>query len=84
MVQEPPTSQVRYITNAAGETTDVLISLELWQQVLTALHDSESGLAWVDEHEPKAKLLNDLKTALKQATNGQCHPVSELWANLET
>ena len=72
-------TQVRYVTNAAGEPTDVLVPLALWQQVIAALQDPASGLAWVDEHEPKERLLADLKESLKQGAAGQTYPIDRLW-----
>lgn len=76
-------SQVRYVTNADGKTTDVLVPLGLWQQLINALQDSASGLAWVDEHEPNAQILADLQASLKQAATGQTFPVSQLWDDIE-
>lgn len=77
-------NQVRYVTNAAGEPTDVLIPVALWEQLMSTLRDPDSGLAWVDEHEPKAQILADLQTSLKEASIGQTFPVSQLWDDLET
>lgn len=84
MVNSSPENQVRYVTNAAGETTDVLVPLDLWQQLINALQDPASGLAWVDEHEPNVQILADLQTSLKQAATGQTFPVSQLWDGVET
>ncbi|WP_373525493.1 hypothetical protein [Nostoc sp.] len=28
-------SQIRYVTNADGETTDVLVPVELWEQLIS-------------------------------------------------
>lgn len=77
-------NQVRYVTNAAGETTDVVIPLSLWLQLISALQDPASGLAWIDEHEPNAQILADLRASLKQAATGQTFPVSQLWDDIET
>ncbi len=74
--------QVRYITNEAGEATDVLIPLSLWEKMLSQLQDSESGLAALDEYEPHHNLLADLKASLQEAKLGQTLPVSELWDDL--
>ena len=36
---------IRYVTNSEGKTTDVLVPLELWQQLIHSLNtDSISGL----------------------------------------
>ncbi len=84
MTDTSPGNRVRYVTNAVGETTDVLVPLDLWEQVMSALQDPDSGLAWIDEYEPKAQLLSDLVTSLKQATHEQTFPISQLWDDLET
>ncbi|WP_334694714.1 hypothetical protein [Nostoc sp.] len=48
-------NQIRYLTNVDGETTDVLVPIELWQQLISSINsDNASGLAWIDEQEPKA------------------------------
>ncbi|WP_008313112.1 hypothetical protein [Leptolyngbya sp. PCC 6406] len=83
MVNSSLDTQVRYVTNAAGKTTDVLVPLELWQQLIHALQDPDSGLAWIDEHEPNAKILADLQTSLQQAAAGQTFPVAQLWDDLD-
>jgi hypothetical protein len=71
---------IRYITNAEGKTTDVIVPVELWQQLLSELNpDSVSGLAWIDEQEPKAQILADLQESVRLATDGQTFPVSQLW-----
>ncbi len=77
-------SQIRYVTNADGETTDVLIPVELWQQLISSINsDNTSGLAWIDEQEPKAQILADLQESVRQAAAGQTFPVSELWDDIE-
>jgi len=84
MVNSSFENQVRYVTNAAGEATDVLVPLALWEQVITALKDPASGLAWIDELEPKAQILADLQESLRHATPEQTYPVSQLWDGIET
>ena len=83
MVNPSLENQVRYVTDAAGAPTDVLVPLALWEQLISALQDSASGLAWVDEHEPKAQILADLQASLKEAAAGQTLPVSQLWDDLD-
>lgn len=83
MVNSSLEGQVRYVTNAAGEPTDVLVPLALWQQVISTLKDPASGLAWVDEHESNAQLLADLKISLQEAAARQTFPASQLWDDLE-
>lgn len=75
--------RIRYVTNAAGERTDVLVPVELWQKLMDSLNLNASGLAWIDEQEPKAQILADLQESLQQAAAGQTFLVSELWDNIE-
>lgn len=73
-------NQIRYVTNVKGETTDVLVPLELWEQLMSSINsDNVSGLAIIDEQEPKAQILADLQESVRQAAAGQTFPVSELW-----
>ncbi len=77
-------SQIRYVTNAHGETIDVLIPIELWQQLVSSVNsDNISGLAWIDEQEPKLQILADLQESVRQAAAGETFPVSELWDDIE-
>jgi hypothetical protein len=77
-------SQIRYVTNINGERTDVLVPVELWQQLINYINsDNVSGLAWIDEQEPKAQILADLQESVRQAAAGQTFPVSELWDDIE-
>lgn len=72
-------NQIRYVTNVDGETTDVLVPIE-WQQLISSINsDNVTGLAWIDEQEPKAQILADLQESVRQAAVGQTFPVSELW-----
>ena len=75
-------SSIRYVTNADGEKTDVLVPVELWEKLLDMLR-VDSGLDHIDEQEPKSQILADLQTAAQQAKAGQTFPVSELWHDLE-
>ena len=71
-------NQVRYV-----KTTDVLVPLELWQQLINSINsDHVSGLAWIDEQEPKAQILADLQESIAQVAAGQTFPVSELWDDI--
>ena len=73
-------NQIRYVINLKGETTDVLVPVELWQQLISCINsDNASGLAWIDEQEPKAQILADLQESVRQGAVGQTFPVSELW-----
>jgi len=58
----------------------VLVPLELWQQLIHSLNtDNISGLAWIDEQEPKEQILADLQESVRFAAAGQTFPVSQLW-----
>lgn len=71
---------IRYVTNAEGKATDVLVPLELWQQLIHSLNtDNISGLNLIDEHEPKEQILADLQESIRLAASGQTFPVSQLW-----
>ena len=71
---------IRYVTNAEGKATDVLVPLELWQQLIHSLNtDNISGLAWIDEQEPKVQILAELQESVRLAATGQTFPVAQLW-----
>jgi hypothetical protein len=71
---------IRYVTNAEGKATDVLVPLEIWQQIIYSLStDNISGLALIDEQEPKEQILADLQESVRLAAAGQTFPVSQLW-----
>jgi hypothetical protein len=77
-------TQVRYVTNLEGETTDVIIPIELWQRLISYINsDSVSGLAWMDEQESKAQILADLQESLREGKAGNTFPVSQLWEDIE-
>ena len=77
-------NQIRYVTNADGETTDVLVPVGLWRQLISSINsDHVSGLAWIDEQEPKAQILADLQESVRQAAAGQTLPISELWDDIK-
>ena len=77
-------NQVRYVMDATGEATEVLVPIALWQKLLQTLQDPDSGLIWIDEHEPNAQILSDLQISFQQAVAGQTLPVSQLWNDIET
>ena len=77
-------NQVRYVTNVDGKTTDVLVPLELWQQLINSINsDHISGLAWIDEQEPKAQILADLQESVREGKAGNTFPISQLWEDIE-
>jgi hypothetical protein len=76
-------TQVKYVSDASGETTEVIVPVALWKMLLEKLSPEASGLDAVDEHEPKEQILGDLQESLRAATAGNHYPVSELWDGLE-
>ncbi len=76
-------ASVRYLTNNAGEKTDVLVPVEIWAKILKAL-EIDSGLSTIDEQEPVSQILADLQAAVQQAKLGQTAPVSELWDDIDS
>lgn len=81
--------RVQYSKKSNGQRVLVRLApcqqaiLAFWRQVTIALQGPASGLAWIDEHEPKAQLLADLQVSLKEAAAGQTFPVSQLWDDLD-
>ena len=78
---------IRYITNAQGEKTEVIIPIELWNCLMQSIDLDEiystfSGLSPVDEDEPKSQILADLQASIRAARSGEVYPVSQLWADL--
>jgi hypothetical protein len=77
-------SQIRYVTNLEGKTTEVIVPIELWQQLISAINsDSSSGLAWIDEQEPKAQILADLQESVRLGRAGETFPISQLWDEIK-
>lgn len=37
-------SQIKYVTNTAGEKTEVIIPVELWNSLVNRLEPTDSGL----------------------------------------
>jgi hypothetical protein len=70
---------VSYVTDADGEQTSVLVPKALWNEILQALDQLESGLDPKDENEPKAQILADLTEAIRATQAGDTFPVSQLW-----
>jgi hypothetical protein len=80
MVIASTDNRIRYVTNDEGNTTDVIIPVELWQQIIKSINiDSINGLALVDEEEPNEQILSDLQESIRLAAAGQTFPVSQLW-----
>lgn len=77
-------NQIKYVTNAAGEKTEVLIPVEIWETLIELLQPIESGLDPIDSNEPKAQILADLQESIRQARTGQTYPVSALWDDMDS
>lgn len=74
---------VQYVTNTNGETTGVLVPLEVWENLLQSWQNLADQLEQIDEAEPKEKILQDLKDSLRQTKAGQTFPISELWDEID-
>jgi hypothetical protein len=80
MTIAPINNCIRYVTDAEGKTIDVIVPIDLWQQIINSINiDGISGLALVDEQEPKGQILADLQESIRLAAAGQTFPVSQLW-----
>jgi hypothetical protein len=76
---------VKYISNAQGEKTEVIIPIEIWNSLLQKITPIEpystlSGLSPVDENEPKTQILADLQESIRAARAGETYPISQLWS----
>ena len=72
-------NRIKYVTNAAGGKTEVIVPVDIWETLIELLQAIESGLDPIDENEPKAAILADLLESIRQARIGQTYPISELW-----
>ena len=77
-------NQIKYVTNAVGEKTEVLIPVKIWATLVEHLQAIESGLDTIDENEPKAEILADLQESIRQSQTGQTYPISELWDGIDS
>lgn len=76
-------ASIKYVTNAAGEKTDVLVPVGIWDELIESLQSIANDLDRVDEEEPKAQILDDLRESIRQAAAGQTFPISELWDDID-
>jgi hypothetical protein len=76
-------ASIKYVTNAAGEKTDVLVPVGIWDELIESLQSIASDLDRVDEEEPKANILEDLQESIRLAAAGQTFPISELWDDID-
>lgn len=74
---------VKYVTNAAGEKTDVLVPVKLWEELIKFLQLEASGLDAIDENESNVQILADLQEAIREGRAGETFPVSELWDGID-
>jgi hypothetical protein len=70
---------VKYVANAEGVPTEVLVPIALWEKMLESLNLLESGLDPEDENEPKEAILADLQASVRLTKAGETMPISELW-----
>lgn len=75
-------NQIKYVTNAAGEKTEAIVPVEIWETLIKLLQAIESGLDTIDENEPKAEILANLQESIRQARAGQTYPICELWNHM--
>jgi hypothetical protein len=65
---------IKYVTNAEGQTTDVLVPLSVWE----ALVESST----VEDPDPEA-IAASIERGLLDLKAGRTKPVAELWASLD-
>jgi hypothetical protein len=65
---------IKYVTNAEGHTTDVLVPLSVWE----ALVESST----VEDPDPEA-IAASIQRGLGDLKAGRTRPVAELWASLD-
>ncbi|WP_199248604.1 hypothetical protein [[Phormidium] sp. ETS-05] len=80
---------VKYISNAQGEKTEVIIPIAVWNSLLQKiteieLYSTPSGLNPVDENEPKTQILADLQESIRAAKAGETYPISQLWEDQDS
>ncbi len=76
-------TQVKYVSNASGETTEVIVPVALWEVLMDRLKPLLSGLDSLDENEPKEQILADLQESLRAGVAGNHQPISKLWEGLD-
>jgi hypothetical protein len=80
---------VKYISNAQGEKTEVIIPIAVWNSLLQKitsieLYSTLSGLSPVDENEPNTQILADLQESIRAAKAGETYPISQLWEDQDS
>jgi hypothetical protein len=79
MTVEQLRSLVKYVTNAQGQNTEVLVPVELWESLLISFQALDSELDFDIDSDSKERILFDLKDSLRQAQVGQTFPLANLW-----
>jgi hypothetical protein len=72
---------VQYVTDAAGEKTGVLVPLAVWEDLMQSWQALLN--LQMDDDEPKAEILAELKASIRQARAGETLPLSELWDGID-
>jgi hypothetical protein len=65
---------IKYVTNAEGQTTDVLVPFSVWE----ALVESST----IENPDPEA-IAASIERGLRDLKAGRTKPVAELWASLD-
>jgi hypothetical protein len=65
---------VKYVTNADGQTTDVLVPLSVWEALLAN--------SILDDPDPEA-IAASIHRGLDDIKAGRTKPLAELWASLD-
>jgi hypothetical protein len=65
---------IKYVTNAEGQTTDVMVPLSVWE----ALVESST----LEDPDPEA-IAASIERGLRDLKAGRTKPVAELWASLD-
>jgi PHD/YefM family antitoxin component YafN of YafNO toxin-antitoxin module len=65
---------VKYVTNADGQTTDVLVPLSVWEALL------ENNT--LEDPSPE-EIADSLHRSLDDVKAGRTKPLAELWASLD-
>lgn len=76
-------TEVRYLTNADGQRTDVLLGIDLWHKIVQAIVD-QSGLDSTDELEDNQSILKDLRSAFLEVKEGKTYSIDDIWDNLDS
>jgi hypothetical protein len=65
---------IKYVTNAEGHTTDVLVPLSVWEALLES--------STLEDPEPEM-IAASIDRGLRDLKAGRTRPVAELWASLD-